>query len=233
MPSGNYTNASYHGEWTLIGCYRELPRPNSDALDATGIQNPIIGDRAWFHRNDPSSPPLYIGEAACSAFATRFRRFLTGDNGLPHIARTQWEREETLAAIANETDVEWPSLHHARLLVKVAVHQIGHMYHLMMRKATLDKLEEIYKTGDFESMANKCRFFALFAFGQAYSIRSESTTVRVPGTAYFTKAMTFMQILPERASITHIETLLLLVSAFCLRTFIKILTCCSPSFHII
>ncbi|KAJ5214894.1 transcriptional regulator family: Fungal Specific TF [Penicillium chermesinum] len=189
----------------------QLNRPNADAPDATSIQNPIIGDRAWFHRHDPSSPPLYIGEAACSAFATRFRRFLTGDNALAHIARTQWEREETLAAVMNATNVEWPSLHHARLLVKIAIHQIGYLYHLMMRKATLDKLEEVYQNADFESTTNKCRFFALFAFGQAYSIRSESTSVsRVPGTAYFAKAMSLIQIAPERASITHIETLLLL-----------------------
>lgn len=84
----------------------------------------------------------------------------------------------------------------------------------MMRKATLDKLDEIYQTGDFDCTANKCKFFALFAFGQAYSIRSEPTRVsRVPGTAYFARAMSLVQVLPERTSITHIETLLLLVSA--------------------
>ena len=155
--------------------------------------------------------PLYIGEAACSAFATRFRRFLTGNNATAHITRTQWEREETIAAAANEVD-EWPSLHHARLLVRIAIHQIGHLYHLIMHKSTLDKLEEIYQTGDFENTANKCKFFALFAFGQAYSIRSESTAKsRVPGTGYFGRAMSLVQFLPERTSITHLETLLLLV----------------------
>lgn len=184
----------------------------ADAPDATSIQNPIIGDRAWFHRYDPSSPPIYIGEAACSAFATRFRRFLTGNNSTPHIARTQWEREETIAAAANEADAQWPSLHHARLLVRIAIHQIGYLYHLMMRKATLDKLEEIYQNEAFDCTANKCKFFALFAFGQAYSIRSEPTSgLRVPGTAYFARAMSLVQVLPERTSITHLETLLLLV----------------------
>ena len=82
-----------------------------------------------------------------------------------------------------------------------------------MRKSTLDKLEEIYLTGDFDNTENKCKFFALFAFGQAYSIRSEpSLGLRVPGTAYFAKAMSLVQILPERTSITHLETLLTLVS---------------------
>ncbi|KAJ5987828.1 transcriptional regulator family: Fungal Specific TF [Penicillium waksmanii] len=187
------------------------PSRPADTADNTSIQNPIIGDRAWFHRYDPSSPPIYIGEAACSAFATRFRRFLTGNNATAHITRTQWEREETIAAAANETNVQWPSLHHARLLVRIAIHQIGYLYHLMMRKSTLDRLEEIYLTGDFDCTANKCKFFALFAFGQAYSIRSEpSPGLRVPGTAYFAKAMSLVQILPERTSITHLETLLTL-----------------------
>lgn len=189
------------------------PSRPTDAPDTTSIQNPLIGDRAWFHRYDPSSPPIYIGEAACSAFATRFRRFLTGNNATAHIARTQWEREETIAAAANEADAQWPSLHHARLLVRIAIHQIGYLYHLMMRKSTLDKLEEIYQTGDFECTTNKCKFFALFAFGQAYSIRSEPASgLRVPGTAYFARAMSLVQVLPERTSITHLETLLLLVS---------------------
>lgn len=186
----------------------------ADAPDATSIQNPIIGDRAWFHRYDPSSPPIYIGEAACSAFATRFRRFLTGNNATAHIARTQWEREDVIAAAANEANAQWPSLHHARLLVRIAINQIGHLYHLMLRKTTLDKLEEIYQTGGFDCVSNKCKFFALFAFGQAYSVRSDPTTgSRVPGTAYFARAMSLVQIMPERTSITHLETLLLLVGS--------------------
>ncbi|KAJ5779234.1 transcriptional regulator family: Fungal Specific TF [Penicillium paradoxum] len=181
-----------------------------EVSDGNGIQNPLIGDRAWFHRYDPSSPPIYIGEAACSAFATRFRRFLTGNSAMPHIARTQYEREEKIAA-ANEADIQWPSLHHARLLVRIAIHQIGHVYHLMMRKSTLDKLEEIYQTHDFDCKVNKCKFFALFAFGQAYSIRSEPNSgTRVPGTSYFARAIALVQVLPERTSVTHLETLLLL-----------------------
>lgn len=81
-----------------------------------------------------------------------------------------------------------------------------------MRKTTLEKLEEIYQNGNFECVSNKCKFFALFAFGQAYSVRSDPTTgSRVPGTAYFARAMSLVQVLPERTSITHLETLLLLV----------------------
>ncbi|KAI2790325.1 hypothetical protein POX_d05835 [Penicillium oxalicum] len=188
-----------------------LPTPASEAPDSTSHRNPLIGDRAWFHRYDSSSPPIYIGEAACSAFATRFRRFLTGNNTAPHITRTQWEREEVIAAAASDASVQWPSLHHARLLVRIAINQIGHLYHLMMRKTTLDQLEHIYQSENFDSVVEKCKFFALFAFGQAYSVRSDPTAgPRVPGTGYFAQAMSLVNILPERTSLTHLETLLLL-----------------------
>ncbi|KAJ5489479.1 hypothetical protein N7539_004369 [Penicillium diatomitis] len=183
----------------------------TEVSDSASHQNPLIGDRAWFHRYDSSSPPIYIGEAACSAFATRFRRFLTGNNTAAHITRTQWEREEVIAEAASDGSAQWPSLHHARLLIRIAINQIGHLYHLMMRKTTLDQLEHIYQAQKFDSAEEKCKFFALFAFGQAYSVRSDPTAgLRVPGTAYFAQAMKLVQILPERTSLTHLETLLLL-----------------------
>ncbi|GFF66715.1 hypothetical protein IFM47457_08424 [Aspergillus lentulus] len=176
----------------------------------TSVRNPLIGDRAWFHPYDPSAPPIFIGEAACTAFATRFRRFLTGSNTTPHIPRMQYVKEANIAA-ANEVYVQWPSLQQARLLVKIVLRQIGCLYHLLLRKSTLEKLEEIYRTGDFDCKVNQCKFFALFAFGEAYSIRTEPLSgSRVPGTSYFARALSLVQVLPERTSITHLETLLLL-----------------------
>lgn len=83
---------------------------------------------------------------------------------------------------------------------------------MVMRKATLDKLDEIYQTGAFDNIVNQCKFFALFAFGEAYSLRTEPASgSRVPGTSYFARALSLVQVLPERTSITHLETLLLLV----------------------
>ncbi|KAI9037330.1 transcription factor domain-containing protein [Aspergillus affinis] len=191
------------------------PARPADATDGpdegnTSVRNPLIGDRAWFHRYDPSTPPIYIGEAACTAFATRFRRFLTGNNATAHIPRTQYVKDDCIAA-ANTADVQWPSLQQARLLVKIAMQQVCHIYHLVLRKSTLEKLEDIYRTGDFECTVNKCKFFALFAFGEAYSMRAEpSTGSRVPGTTYFARALSLVQLPPERTNITHLETLLLL-----------------------
>lgn len=191
----------------------EQPRPPGGVPDegSTSIRNPIIGDRAWFHAYDPSAPPIFVGEAACTAFATRLRQFLSGTNTTAHIRRTQYVKEENIA-LANAGDIRWPSLQQARLLVKIAIRQISCVYHVLLRKSTLDKLEEIYRTGDFECTVNQCKFFALFAFGEAYSMRSEpSSGSRVPGTSYFARSLSLVQVLPERTSITHLETLLLLV----------------------
>ncbi|KAL4816613.1 fungal-specific transcription factor domain-containing protein [Aspergillus spinulosporus] len=176
----------------------------------TGVRNPLIGDRAWFHAYDPSAPPIFVGEAACTAFATRFRQFLTGSKATAHIRRTQYVKEENIA-LANAGEIRWPSLQQARLLVQIAIRQISCIYHVLLRKSTLDKLEEIYRTGDFECTVNQCKFFALFAFGEAYSMRSEPASgSRVPGTSYFARSLSLVQVLPERTSITHLETLLLL-----------------------
>ncbi|PWY82175.1 fungal-specific transcription factor [Aspergillus heteromorphus CBS 117.55] len=207
-PSASATEADQEAPGR--GPSRPAEAPDHDESNPN-VRNPLIGDRAWFHPYDPSAPPIFVGEAACTAFATRFRRFLTGSNATAHIPRTQYVEDYNIAA-ANTGEVAWPSLQQARLLLKIALRQIGFIYHLVLRRSTLEKLEEIYQTGDFACQVNQCKFFALFAFGEAYSMRKEpSSGSRVPGTKYFARALSLVQVLPERTSITHLETLLLLV----------------------
>ncbi|KAL4980865.1 fungal-specific transcription factor domain-containing protein [Aspergillus desertorum] len=203
---------------TRPGPEPDQPRPGADGPDEIdneregniSVRKPMIGDRAWFHAYDPSAPPIFVGEAACTAFATRFRQFLTGSSSTAHIRRTQYVKEESIA-LANASEIRWPSLQQARLVVQIAIRQISCIYHVLLRKSTLDKLEEIYRTGDFECTVNQCIFFALFAFGEAYSMRSEPAAgSRVPGTSYFARNLSLVQVLPERTSITHLETLLFL-----------------------
>ncbi|OJJ47978.1 hypothetical protein ASPZODRAFT_151389 [Penicilliopsis zonata CBS 506.65] len=210
--SGSTTEASTPPPGAARVLLQTQPSHTTDLTDESGtaVTNPLIGDRAWFHPYDPAAPPIFIGEAACTAFATRFRRFLTGSNTTPHIRRTQYVSEEALAA-ANATQVRWPTLQQARLLVRIALHQIGRLYHMLLRKSTLDKLEEIYQTGEFDCPINQGKYFALFAFGEAYTVRSEpGMGSKVPGTSYFARALSLIQILPERTSMVHLETLLLL-----------------------
>ena len=187
-------------------------RPTLQGNDQSD-RNPLIGDRAWFHPYDPIAPPIYVGEAACTAFATRFRRFLTDNDCAAHMPRTQYVSEEELL-IATQTGVPWPNLARAQLLVKKAMYHVGRVYHMMLRKSTLAALKETYRTSQFDHSANTCKFFVLFALGEVYSVRTDTSTGQnIPGMLYYARAVELMKLLPERPSITHIEALLLLVNS--------------------
>ncbi|OQD83111.1 hypothetical protein PENANT_c018G10763 [Penicillium antarcticum] len=182
---------------------------NESAADRH-VQNPMLGERAWFQPYDPSSLPIHIGEAACTAFATRLRKVLTKKETTIHMPRTQYTSESTLMKIRDPA-IEWPSLPQARLLIQIVFSQVSRVYHLVLRKSTFDQLEDAYRDRNLDNPVLTCKFFALFALGEAYSARSNSTLeCNVPGAAYYVNAMTMILILPERPSLTHIESLLLL-----------------------
>ncbi|GIC87987.1 fungal specific transcription factor domain-containing protein [Aspergillus udagawae] len=149
-----------------------------------------------------------MGAAACTAFATRLRQFLTGNPNAAHIARTQYTPE----ALLLQGETQWPGLPQARLLVRIAFNQLSRVYHLFLRKSTLEQLESIYRDPSKQDDPSlTCKFFALFALGEVYSSRSDpSTQGRVPGTRYYVRAMNLTPILPERPALIHIESLLLL-----------------------
>ena len=174
-------------------------------------RNPLIEDQAWFIRNQASSP-IYVGEAACAAFATRFRQCLTGKHGaIAHIPRTNFVQDPTLLA-ASENNIEWPSYTYARLLVKVALNYAGQPYHLVLHKSTLEELDSIYRDSRFHDSVSTSKFFALFALGEVYSIHKRPANA-VPGALFFSRAANLAQVLPERASVEYLEVLLLLVSS--------------------
>jgi hypothetical protein len=125
--------------------------------------------------------------------------------------RVQYTPESTLMKIRNPA-IQWPTLPQARLLIQVVFNQVSRVYHLVLRKSTIEELEEAYRQAEFNDSVLTCKFFALFALGEVYSARSNSKLeCDVPGAAYYVNAMTLIPILPERPSLTHIEALLLLV----------------------
>ena len=151
-----------------------------------------------------------MGDAACTAFATRLRQFLTGNPNTAHVARTQYTPESSLL----QGEAEWPGLAQSRLLVRIAFNQLSRVYHLFLRKSTLEQLESVYRTPSLrDDPSITCKLFALFALGEVYSSRAGSSpTCRVPGTKYYVRAMSLIPILPERPGVIHVESLLLLVS---------------------
>ncbi|KAJ5606783.1 hypothetical protein N7537_003402 [Penicillium hordei] len=184
----------------------DLPEPDA----ATHVRNPMLGERAWFLPYDPSLPPIHVCEAACTAFSTRLRKVLTKSETTSHMPRTQYTPESALMKICNPA-MKWPSLPKARLLLQIVFSQVTRVYHLVLRKSTIDELEDAYRRDNFDDPVLTCKFFALFALGEVYSARSTpSLECNVPGVAYYVNAMTMIPILPERPSLAHIETLLLL-----------------------
>ena len=164
--------------------------------------------------------PIRIGETACTAFATRICRSLNGSERPTHPLQWHYVEESDLTALINmKPETPWPSLTQARLLVKTAIGHMNPAFHLILKKDTLDLLSSVYQKAKFNIPAIKCKYFALFALGQVYSALPYPTNQPVPGTAYFARALSLIQILPERPSMIHIESLLCIVCPslqFCL-----------------
>lgn len=184
---------------------------NADSI----VQSHLIGDKPWFQSHDASLLPLYISEATCTAFATRLCQSLKRTNTPTlHLPRSRYTDESTLTSLLH-TDRHWPSLVCAQLLVKTALGHIMSSFHFVLKKDTMDLLHSVYQSRDFENQNIKCKFFALFAIGQVYSTPYGSFDAsHVPGLDYFAKALSLIQVIPERPNMVHIESLLLLVCTF-------------------
>lgn len=172
----------------------------------------LVDKEVWFQPQE-SSLPIYISEAACVAFATRLCKYLRPtDSPEMHASRRYNYIDESVLASQAQINTQWPTLIYAQLLIKTALGHINPGFHFVLKKATLDGLRDIYKKGNFNDASVKCKYFAIFAIGQVYSAPHDcSSSSTVAGTSYFARALHLLQIIPERPSMTHIESLLLMV----------------------
>ncbi|KGO60811.1 Transcription factor, fungi [Penicillium expansum] len=191
--------------------FKDAATENTEHL----VQSNLLSEKPWFQSNDASVVPLYISEATCAAFATRLCQSLKGTNTpTPHLPRSRYTDESAISSLLH-IEVQWPGLVSAQLLVKTALGHIIPSFHLALKKDTLDMLHGVYQRGDFDNPSMKCKYFALFAIAQVFSTPHDlSDTSHVPGLAYFAKAWSLIQIVPERPSMIHIESLLL-IAFFC------------------
>ncbi|KAJ5561953.1 hypothetical protein N7535_003585 [Penicillium sp. DV-2018c] len=175
------------------------------------VQDILLNDRPWFQSNDAPIIPLYISEATCTAFATRLCQCLkASDTPTPHLPRSRYIDDSVIVSLL-DGDVQWPSHVSAQLMVKTALGHVIPSFHLALKKDTVDMLYTVYQRGDFGNPSIKCKYFALFAIAQVYSTPySLSDTSDIPGLAYFAKALSLIQVIPERPSMIHIESLLLI-----------------------
>ena len=166
---------------------------------------------AWLHHTPSTQSPIYLPEAACSAFATRIRQAIPTSQSAPHFERVHYVDDCIILSLA-ETDYEWPSPARAALLVRTALGTIGRRYYVGHPILVLKELEEYSRSPENCGSTGECKFLVLFALGELYSPGAFSKNrYGFPGLLYFSHALKGFHRGNERASISHIETLLLLV----------------------
>jgi proline utilization trans-activator len=174
------------------------PEPSA----ATNSGNPLVRDDAWFVPLDQS--PIFIGEAACTAFSSRLRQVL--------LARTHYIQDGQILHAAEE-NAPWPSRPQAYLLVESVIATVGQCYHLSSLASVRSILEKAYTDRSSLSQMQECKLFALFALAQVYSPRlAEVPNMVFPGLPYFARARSLLPVLPERATANHVEILICFVS---------------------
>ncbi|KAH8800284.1 putative C6 transcription factor [Xylogone sp. PMI_703] len=175
------------------------------------LRNPLIEDKAWFVPDNASRQPIYIGEAACTAFGTRLRQFLNRNEPVAPLSRTKYSKDKSFLRMPNPA-FQLPNRTYAHLLLKVALRFLGNDYHLMLRKSTIERMDVLYRDQNFDDPVFLCKLFALFAMGEMYANRRLSSTEGpdIPGTGFFTQAMSLLQDLHEEASVMYVEALLII-----------------------
>ncbi|KZF20094.1 hypothetical protein L228DRAFT_35446 [Xylona heveae TC161] len=175
------------------------------------VHNPLVPERArLLHNLDDARPPVYMGDSACSAFGARVRQVLDGDQSVLPNKPGMYYRHRVLQRIC-KTEYSLPNRNYANLLVRVVLRFIGSDYHLMLKKTFMEQLDETYK-GTLRDPVFLCRMFIIFALGEMYSCRPTRPSrngPEVPGTGFFLQAMSIFQDLHEEATVSYIETVVL------------------------
>ncbi|KAI0015434.1 fungal-specific transcription factor domain-containing protein [Xylariomycetidae sp. FL0641] len=193
---------------------------NSTAGDDTGeedeataeVANPLIEDRLSTEHNGVSARPVYVGGAACTAFATRLGANASESevSRRPHIV--PMVKHPTLLRAIN-SPYTLPNRAYAQVLVQVVLRFVGHDYHLLRKKSYFEKIDEIYDDPDSADRLSLCRLFVTLALGELYLKRtgsSEGGERKVPGTQFFLRAVALFEERYEEPEVDYIETLLLL-----------------------
>ncbi|KAE8382431.1 fungal-specific transcription factor domain-containing protein [Aspergillus bertholletiae] len=185
-----------------------LPNHNPD------IPNPLMRDNVWLRPRNSPSFSMYIGEATSAAFAGLLHQCLTGSSD-PILTDQEAYTGDSVLKSLMDTTVPWPSQAQACLLVKIALNHLDPVFYSLLGGEIMQQIQDIYSTSNFNDPITKCKLFALFALGEAFSSPgADKTGAPVPGTAYYARAMACIVIMPERPSVTLIESLLLL-ALFC------------------
>ncbi|KAJ6780088.1 hypothetical protein PWT90_01017 [Aphanocladium album] len=185
-----------------------LPRQMQTESHSFNSPNTLSSEISASNPSSDSVLPIHIGETACTVFAARVCQVLTGSDTSTHPLRWNYVDESDLAALLKQS-TPWPSISQAKLLVQTALTHINPAFHLALKRDTFQLLDEVYQKNKFTNASIKSKYFVLFALGQLYSAFPALQNGHVPGSAYFAHALSLMRIPPERPSMMHLETLLL------------------------
>lgn len=184
----------------------------SIVAQSSSISNPLVQRRSEFVAQSAGDLPIFIADAASPIFATHVRRALDpSGTTIPHIPRTSFVHDITLLQ-ASRLPTTWPSKAQAQIFTRMALVAVGRTNHVLLVARTLHQLEQAYTDPLFENTVVTSKILALFALGEVYSIRgSVQPGGSVPGLSYFMQASALLRLCPERASIDHVEVMLLFV----------------------
>jgi hypothetical protein len=138
-----------------------------------------------------------------------------------HFPRVHFAQDESLMTTHN-FQVSWPTQGQATLLLKVVMARVNRAFHVFLLEPTIVRINQMYRDPTYRPPAFTAKIFALFALGEVYSSRAkDSSDGNIPGLSYFKYASSLVQVLPERADLDHVETLLLLVCCLFLSAMVE------------
>ncbi|CAJ2506730.1 Uu.00g079160.m01.CDS01 [Anthostomella pinea] len=193
---------------------------DSNASDETGeedeatadVANPLLEDRVLTENDGMSSRPVYVGGAACTAFANRLgSNARNGELGKSAYVVPMVKHPNLLRSI--DAPYTLPSRAYAQVLIQVVIRFVGQDYHLLRKKSFFDKVDDIYQDPEQADQVSLCRVFVVLALGELYLKRTGSTEGgerKVPGTKFFMQAVSLFQEHYEEPDVDYIETILLL-----------------------
>jgi proline utilization trans-activator len=183
--------------------------PVQTGVAQDAAQNPLFGERPWFHPVASLDMPIHIDLAADAAFATRFRQTLAGDS-IKHIPRMNFVSDDVILALS-ETDCPWPSPARSRFLVKVALATVCRSYHMVRRSEVLSLLETTLQNQGNSNRLSVSKLFALFALGELHATKIAPSDASFPGLLFFSCSRKMVTVPAERPQSDTLEITLLLV----------------------
>lgn len=209
------------------------PRPDLEPAEhEEGGINPTFSYRSWFDNRNVFYTPILIGEAADTAFATRFRQVIS-DPRVPepsHLLRVNYANNETLMALG-ESGAAWPSQSRARFLIEASLKYISRCYCIVHPGTVIEQLTQIFLDPTWGGSVLRCKFWALFAIGELYAAKV-AFIQGYPGMAYFAQASKMLGFFEERPGMDSIETFLLLACGLSLSLFNLLLIVIKPIYSL-